>query len=88
MRTRKIPRTGEELPVIGMGTWQTFDVTSGGREPLVEVVKTFADAGGRVIDSSPMYGEAEDATGDVLARAGLAGTPFLATKVWTPASPR
>jgi diketogulonate reductase-like aldo/keto reductase len=83
MLTRKIPSTGEALPVIGMGTWQTFDVGSGGRAPLVDVLRTFIEAGGRVIDSSPMYGEAEEATGDVVARAGLAGQPFLATKVWT-----
>jgi diketogulonate reductase-like aldo/keto reductase len=83
MLTRKIPRSGEDLPVIGMGTWQTFDVGASGREPLVEVLKTFAASGGKVIDSSPMYGEAEEASGDVIARAVLAGKLFLASKVWT-----
>lgn len=83
MLTRPIPRTGEPLPVIGLGTWQTFDV--GGapdeRAPLVDVIRRFAAAGGRLIDSSPMYGNAEEVTGDVVAAAGAA--PFLATKVWT-----
>jgi aryl-alcohol dehydrogenase-like predicted oxidoreductase len=83
MLTRKIPRTGEALPVIGMGTWQTFDAGVKGRAPLVEVLKILLDAGGRVIDSSPMYGRAEEATGDVVERAGAAGQTFLATKVWT-----
>jgi diketogulonate reductase-like aldo/keto reductase len=70
--------------VIGLGTWQTFDVDGAdARAPLVEVVRTFLDAGGRVIDSSPMYGRAEEVTGDVLAELDVIGTPFLATKVWT-----
>lgn len=83
MLTRKIPRTGEALPVIGMGTWQTFDVSAAERAALVGVLETFLAAGGRVIDSSPMYGQAEDAVGDVIARAGASAHPFLATKVWT-----
>ena len=83
MLTRKIPRTGEALPVIGMGTWQTFDVAPKERAALVPVLKGLLAAGGRVIDSSPMYGAAEEATGDVIALAGAAGKPFLATKVWT-----
>jgi aryl-alcohol dehydrogenase-like predicted oxidoreductase len=83
MLTRKIPRTGEALPVIGMGTWQTFDVGPGERAPLVDVLKALLAAGGRVIDSSPMYGRAEEATGDVIERAAVSGKPFLATKVWT-----
>lgn len=83
MLTRKVPRTGEAVPVIGMGTWQTFDVPAKQRAALVPVLNGLIAAGGRVVDSSPMYGEAEDATGDVIARAGAAGKPFLATKVWT-----
>src|SRR5262245_46337890 len=55
MNTRPIPRTKEMIPVIGLGTWQAFDVDAGGRAPLVEVVRQFLAAGGRVIDSSPMY---------------------------------
>ncbi len=82
---RAIPASGELLPVIGIGTWQTFDVGAdvGARAPLADVINRFATAGGRVIDSSPMYGSAESVTGDLVAGAGLAGKLFLATKVWT-----
>jgi aryl-alcohol dehydrogenase-like predicted oxidoreductase len=85
MSTRAIPRTGEPIPVIGLGTWQTFDVGSGAAEraPVVQVLRRFLAAGGRVIDSSPMYGRAEAVTGDALAELGAIGKPFLATKVWT-----
>lgn len=85
MNTRPIPKTGEQIPMIGLGTWQTFDVGSAAEEraPLVEVMKRFLAAGGRVIDSSPMYGNAETVTGDVLSEIGAIGAPFLATKVWT-----
>jgi hypothetical protein len=54
MRARPIPSTGEELPVIGMGTWRTFDTAE--RAPLVEVLRALLDGGGKFIDSSPMYG--------------------------------
>jgi diketogulonate reductase-like aldo/keto reductase len=83
MNTRPIPRTKEAIPTVGLGTWQAFDVDASGRAPLAEVVKQFFAAGGRVIDSSPMYGRAEAVVGDVLADLGAIGTPFLATKVWT-----
>ena len=83
MITRPIPKTKEAIPVVGLGTWQAFDVDAAGRATLVEVVKQFLAAGGRVIDSSPMYGRAESVVGDVLAELGAIGTPFLATKVWT-----
>jgi len=83
MLTRKIPRSGESLPAIGMGTWQTFDVAPAERAGLVSVLRTFLAAGGRVIDSSPMYGRAEETTGDVIARTQAPERPFLATKVWT-----
>lgn len=88
MVTRKIPRTGEELPVIGLGTWQTFDVgnTDAERAPLLSVLRTFFNAGGRLIDSSPMYGRAESVVGDLLAAAPPVSpgiSPFLVTKVWT-----
>lgn len=83
MNTRPIPRSKEALPTVGLGTWQAFDVAPAGRAPLVEVVKQFLAAGGRVIDSSPMYGKAEGVVGDVLAELKAEGQPFLATKVWT-----
>ena len=83
MNTRLIPKTQEAIPTIGLGTWQAFDVDAAGRAPLVEVMRQFLAAGGRVIDSSPMYGRAEAVVGDVLATLGAVGTPFLATKVWT-----
>src|SRR5580704_14194297 len=83
MNTRGIPRTGEQLPAIGLGTWQTFDVAARDRAPLDDVVRGFFAAGARVIDSSPMYGRAEEVTGDVLASIVEIGKPFLATKVWT-----
>lgn len=83
MATRAHPRTGEALPVIGMGTWQTFDVGAEERAPLREVLTTFAAAGGRVIDSSPMYGRAEEVAGDLVEETGAPARPFWATKVWT-----
>jgi aryl-alcohol dehydrogenase-like predicted oxidoreductase len=85
MLTRPIPRTGEQLPVIGLGTWQTFNVgpTAKERTPLRNVLKRFLDRGGRVIDSSPMYDRAELVVGDLLAELGQSRTPFLASKVWT-----
>jgi len=82
MNTRPIPKTKEAIPVIGLGTWQAFDVDASGRAPLAEVVKQFFAAGGRVIDSSPMYGRSEGVVGDVLADLDAIGTPFVATKVW------
>jgi len=83
MNTRLIPKTQEALPTVGLGTWQAFDVASGSHAPQVEVMKQFLAAGGRVIDSSPMYGRAESVVGDVLAELGATTTPFFATKVWT-----
>jgi aryl-alcohol dehydrogenase-like predicted oxidoreductase len=86
MATRRIPRTGEALPVVGLGTWRTFDVgdSEAERAPRLEVLRRFLAGGGRVVDSSPMYGEAEAVVGDLVARLPR-GTPrpFLATKVWT-----
>lgn len=84
MLERPIPSTGETLPAIGMGTWQTFDVS--GRRALRErrpVLQAFLDAGGRVIDSSPMYGDAEAAVGTLLLETKAPAEPFVATKVWT-----
>jgi diketogulonate reductase-like aldo/keto reductase len=85
MHTRKIPSTGEPLPVIGVGTWQTFDIgaSPAERAPRAEVLKVLFEAGGSAIDSSPMYGRAEQVVGDLLAEAGTRNKAFLATKVWT-----
>ena len=89
MLTRAIPSTGEAIPAIGLGTWQTFDVGGSEREraPLAAVLRDFFAAGGRVIDSSPMYGKAEAAIGAMLGALREADpdlpAPFLATKVWT-----
>ena len=80
--TRKIPSTGEELPAIGLGTWQTFDVgaDSAARAPLREVLKLLNK---NLIDSSPMYGTSETVAGDLIAELGVRKQLFMATKVWT-----
>ncbi|MDI3380087.1 aldo/keto reductase [Xenophilus aerolatus] len=85
MHTRPIPSSGETLPVIGCGTWLGFDHAPGSADyqRLPGVLAALFAAGGRVIDSSPMYGRAEENTGTLLAAAAGGATPFLATKVWT-----
>ena len=81
---RAIPSSDEELPAIGLGTWQTFDVGKepAERDPLKEVLKEFAALGGRLIDSSPMYGKSEEVAGDLIGELGLRKSFFVATKVW------
>jgi hypothetical protein len=85
MLTRPIPSTGEAMPVIGLGTWRAFDVGADAavRRPLHDLLRLLLDAGGRMIDSSPMYGRAEAVTGDLLAEQAARPRAFLATKVWT-----
>ena len=85
MTTRPIPSTGEALPVIGCGTYIGFDHAPGSPEYalLPGVVGALLDAGGKVLDSSPMYGRAEATTGELLAASGRRAEAFLATKVWT-----
>src|SRR5881397_972616 len=85
MLTRAIPSSGEKLPVIGLGTWRTFDVdlTSDTRRQLGDVLSSFVRLAGRVIDTSPMYGRAEDVIGELTAALGIRDKLFLATKVWT-----
>ena len=85
MLTRPIPSTGEAMPVIGLGTWRAFDVGADetGRGPLCEVLRCLMETGGRIIDTSPMYGRAEAVTGDLVAEAAASPRMFLATKVWT-----
>jgi aryl-alcohol dehydrogenase-like predicted oxidoreductase len=82
---RPIPRSGELLPAVGVGTWQTFDVgaTAPERAELKEVLRLLVQSGGSVVDSSPMYGNAEGVVGDLAAELGLRGKLFFATKVWT-----
>src|SRR5688572_27570408 len=83
MLTCAIPVSGETLPVIGLGTWQTFDVGPAPpeRAPLAAVLREFAALGGTLIDSSPMYGRAEEVAGDLMADLGLREKLFVATKV-------
>ncbi len=85
MQTRPIPSTGEPLPVIGLGTYQGFDVVPGSAAyaQLHDVLRTLFAAGGSVIDSSPMYGRAEASTGELLVAMGSRSKAFVATKVWT-----
>ena len=82
---RPIPSTGEELPVVGLGTWQAFDVGSSAAElePRRQVLARFAERGAKVIDSSPMYGRAEATVGALVAELSIRPDLFLATKVWT-----
>lgn len=85
MQLRKIPSTGESLPVVGLGTWQTFDVGSSSdeRNTLKEVLKLMKEKGGTVIDSSPMYGKSEKVVGDLTSELNMQEHFFFATKVWT-----
>jgi diketogulonate reductase-like aldo/keto reductase len=85
MLTRPIPSTKEPLPVVGLGTWQTFDVGAdrAALDQRKEVLRLLFEAGGRVIDSSPMYGRAEEVVGTLLEEMGARDKSFLATKVWT-----
>ena len=85
MLTRKIPSSGAELPVIGCGTWRGFDVgaDAGQRARLAKVLGALFEAGGSMIDSSPMYGAAEGVVGDLLSSTAAHDKAFVATKVWT-----
>src|SRR5512137_124278 len=82
---RAIPKTGELLHAVGLGTWQTFDVggDAAGRAAAREVLMRFVKAGGQMVDSSPMYGSSESVVGDLVADIGAEKSLFLATKVWT-----
>ena len=85
MLKRPVPSSGEPLPVVGVGTWQTFDVGADApeRAELKEVLRLLVEAGGSVVDSSPMYGRSERVAGDLAAELGLRDKLFFATKVWT-----
>jgi diketogulonate reductase-like aldo/keto reductase len=83
--TRRIPATGEEIPAVGLGTWITFNVGNDPvlRDECVAVMASFFTAGGRIIDSSPMYGSSQEVIGYGLARIGAPRSLFSADKVWT-----
>ncbi len=83
MLSRAIPSSGEKLPVIGLGTYAVFDVDPAGESPLAPVLSEFVKLGGRAVDSSPMYGRAEQVVGDLSSTLKLRDSLFLATKVWT-----
>lgn len=89
LATAPIPSTGQRIPRIGLGTWQTFDIRSGQsdyterRAELAETLRIFLDEGGTLIDSSPMYGASEAVVGELLAERVARPRAFLATKVWT-----
>lgn len=83
--TRPIPSTGEAIPRVGLGTWITFNVGNDppARARCVEVMQAFFAAGGRVIDSSPMYGSSQGVVGEGLRRLAAQQKVFAADKVWT-----
>src|SRR5690242_7141496 len=82
---RPIPKTGEVLPVVGLGSYKSFDVSSRAPELVGprSILGAFAQAGGKLIDSSPMYGNAETVIGDSIESLHLGGKFFVATKIWT-----
>ena len=88
--TRAIPSTGQRLPVIGLGSWITFNVGDdrGARDACTGVMRDFFAAGGRVVDSSPMYGSSQSVIGYGLAKLGRPATLFSADKVWIAAAAR
>ena len=83
--TRPIPSTGEKLPVVGLGSWITFNVgyDEAARASCAEVIRNFFDGGGRLIDSSPMFGSSQGVIGYGLNKLGRPGALFSADKVWT-----
>lgn len=85
MLTRAIPSSDEKLPVIGLGTYNVFDadLTPANENQLADVLSLFVKRGGCVVDSSPMYGKAEQVIGTLANKLGLRDKLFLATKVWT-----
>ena len=83
--TRPIPSSGERLPLVGLGSWITFNVGRDrqARERCAQVMQRFFEGGGRLIDSSPMYGSSQDVIGEALERLGAGRRVFSADKVWT-----
>jgi len=86
MLTRAIPSSGEKVTAIGLGTWNVFDMNLNpdNEKQLGDVLSLFVKLSGSVIDSSPMYGRAEEVVGTLASKLGLRDKLFLATKVWTP----
>lgn len=81
---RTIPSSGEEIPVLGLGTWLTFDVRSAAdKAPLEQCLAEFATVPHGMIDTSPMYGRSEDVIGELMTKLGIRDRIFVATKVWT-----
>src|SRR5262245_49224423 len=85
MIQRAIPSSGETIPVVGIGSWLKFDIGdhSTGRQDLEDILRLMHQQGARLIDSSPMYGRAEEMIGKLTTKLGLADKFFFATKVWT-----
>ncbi len=84
MLTRPIPGTDESIPVVGLGTWEVFDVAGSSEEIATrkEIVEQLLASGGSVIDSSPMYRRSEMIVGDIIKAGSVRDDLFLATKVW------
>jgi diketogulonate reductase-like aldo/keto reductase len=82
--SRRIARTGESLPLVGLGSWITFNVGDDAlaRDRCSDVMRAFFEAGGRMIDSSPMYGSSQEVIGYGLAKLGDPRALFAADKVW------
>jgi diketogulonate reductase-like aldo/keto reductase len=87
--TRRVPSSGEALPLVGLGSWITFNVGDDtvARDSCTEVMRAFFEGGGRMIDSSPMYGSSQDVIGYGLQKLAMPKTLFAATKVWTSSGP-
>jgi len=85
LETRRIPKSGEAIPVVGLGTWQVFDVAGNatGLAEARDALARFVALGGRVVDSSPMYGSSEAVLGDLAASLGIQDRLWVATKIWT-----
>ncbi|NDF50051.1 MAG: aldo/keto reductase, partial [Betaproteobacteria bacterium] len=84
MITRKIPRTGEVLPAIGLGTYLTFDLLPGApRSHIQDIIKRFWEGGGRVFDTSPLYGSGEISVGDFASAMGITEKMFICNKIWS-----
>lgn len=85
MLTRPIPGTDESIPVVGLGTYEVFDVAGSSEEieTRQEIIDILVEMGGSLVDSSPMYDRSEKIVGDIIEASGNRGDLFLATKVWT-----